>query len=460
MAAFICFIFCVRKEALAKVHFELIPNMYELGLFKRALESRRRLRITALCALLGLTAIYACVGWVVHYVSLSALLNFLLIIFVYILSLFVGYLCALVFGDIYFAGPWRKKMILGAKYIPEDLEEQQALLRNKNGHFIIVWFVCVVALGAGCDFVTGGHIRWYQSIGGVVHSLQSPDASERAHVLKTISNPYHSERWEIAEIRDLVRVRILDEDSEVRAWASYLAGKSNLSEGADDLMQVLKAPESSSLAKQEAAIALGRMEWKPARALLLSTLRESFNRDHGDKEVVPAIFYAFYEMKDGMAATEAVNILDLCLEKRDCSSEILQYGFFYLKSMKVKAGAKLSFKYLSSSGLSDEMRCYATDILRFTASAEDVPAMKREFEKAPVYAECPVVYRKYHQEAAIILFEADPLRALLVRAIGNMMNPDDFDWIWVIGSNASEHLTTRKVAEIYTRAMKDRKLVK
>lgn len=434
--------------------------MYELGLFKKALSSRKRLRITALISVLLLTGGFALSGYLIHYVILTMLPNTLLIIGIYACVLVVGYICALVIGDIYFAGPWRKKMILGEKYIPDDLEDQQALLRNKNGYFILFWVICIVALGLGCDFITGGHIRWYQTVGGVVHSMQSPDAHERAKVLETISNPFHSERWEIPEIRSLIHQMILDKDPEVRAWAAYIAGKANLSEGAEDLMTALKEPNSTPHAKQEAIIALGRIEWKPARPLLLSTLRQTFETNHSDTQIVPAIFYTFYSLKDTMAATEAVNILNICLEKRDCSSEILQYGFFYLKSLKIKDGANLSFKYLSAADLPDEMRCYATDILRFTASPGDVPAMKREFEKAPIYAECPVVYRKYHGEAAIILFEDDPLRGLLLRAIGNMMNPDDFDWIWMIGNNQSEHMTTRKIAEIYTRAMQERCIVK
>lgn len=445
---------------MAKQYIELIPNMYELGLFKKALTSRKRLRITALIAVIALTALFAVVGLTVHYLCTYTLPNVLLIIFAYITTLFVGYICALVVGDIYFAGPWRKKMILGSKFIPDDLEEQQTLLRNKNGHFILFWLFFVVLLGAGCDYITGGHIHWYQSIGGIVHSMKSEDAQERAKVLETLSNPFHSKRWEIPEIRELIQALILDEDDQVRAWAAYFAGRAKLSEGAEDLMTALKDTQYTANARKEAAIALGRLEWKPARALLLSTLRQTFAQNHNDSELVPAILYTFYQLKETMASTETINILNVCLEKRDCSEAILQYGFFYLKSLKIKEGAKLSFQYLATPDLPDNMRCYATDILRFTASKTDVPAMKREFEKAPVYAECPVVYRKYHQEAAIILFEDDPLRGLLLRAIGNIMDPNDYDWIWMIGDNQSEHMTTRKIAEIYTRAMQERGIVK
>ena len=71
-----------------------------------------------------------------------------------------------------------------------------------------------------------------------------------------------------------------------------------------------------------------------------------------------------------------------------------------------------------------------------------------------------MVYRKYHEEPAIILFERDPLRALYLRSIGNQMDGADFDWIWTVGSNVKENAMTRKVAETYTRAMQERGIVK
>ena len=79
--------------------------------------------------------------------------------------------------------------------------------------------------------------------------------------------------------------------------------------------------------------------------------------------------------------------------------------------------------------------------------------MKQAFEKVASNDNCPIVYRKYHEEAAIILFEDDPMRALFVRSIGNLMDADDYDWIWSVGANDSENQQTRKVAEMYTKAM-------
>ena len=164
-------------------------------------------------------------------------------------------------------------------------------------------------------------------------------------------------------------------------------------------------------------------------------------------------------MKDTMATGAAMKIIDTCAHQT-CSSPVLQYAFFYLKSMHFESAAPMCLDILGMPEVSHEMRCYAADILRFTATSSEVAGMKRAFEKIDSNDNCPIVYRKYHEEAAIILFEDDPMRALLVRAVGNLMDASDYDWIWSIGSNVSENMQTRKVAEMYTKAMRTKGIVK
>ena len=142
--------------------------MYELGFFKKTLQSRKRLRITALCAILGLTAAFGAGGFYIHDYSTSSTVNAVIIVVLYISAIVVGYLCALTVGDIIFSGPWREKMIKGAKFIPENVEDQKALLKNRNIYFILVWVLSIVALIFGCDFCTGGGIHWYHNVGGVI----------------------------------------------------------------------------------------------------------------------------------------------------------------------------------------------------------------------------------------------------------------------------------------------------
>ncbi len=442
------------------VPIEIIPNMYELGMFKKTLSSRKRLRLTALFSVLGVCAAFGGVGYFLRNISVWSGINIILIVVLFLAGIFVSYVVALAIGDAVFAGPWRKKMMLGSKYIPDSLEEQTALLKNKNITFLLIWCGSIAVILFGCDICTGGSIRWYQNVGGTIVSMKSPEASERLFILKTISNPYYSEKWQNDDIRDHTRQLLLDENPEVQQWAAYLAGRAKISEAHEELVKLFKNNEADVVSRREAAIALGRIDWKLGRASLFQVLKSEFAKNHQEKELVPAILYAFYSMKDSMAAPETIQMLRVCLEQRDCSSEILQYAFFYLKSLKVKDAAALSFTYLDTPSITPEERCYASDILRFTAGKSDVARLKQEFDKTPSDIECPVVYRKYHEEPAIILFERDPLRALYLRSIGNQMDGADFDWIWTVGSNVKENAMTRKVAETYTRAMQERGIVK
>ena len=440
------------------IHIELIPNMYEIGVFRPAMATRRRLRIITIGAIAVLCLVFWGVGTFIHH-SASFFVNLALIIAAYIGVLLVAYLLAVTIGDIVFSGPWLEKMYKGPSFIPEDVQDQAALLKNKNIYFILMWVFSIVVLGLGCDFCTGRNVHWYQNIGSGLVLLKSDDPGEQFNALEKLSNPFHAEKWKDEEIQAQAISMLNASDEKVRAQAAYLVGYARMPDGEQTLISILTDAGANKHTRSEAAIALGRLDWKPARGQLSSELRRSFAQDHSDTELVPSILYAFYEMKDRAVASEAIQILNTCLEKQDCSLQIYQYAFFYLKSLKIADASAVSFKYLSSQ-IPLEQRCYAADMLRFASTQSDVPEMKRVFEQTPQTSQCAVVFRKYHSEAAIILFEQDPMRSLLLRAVGNYFDPKDYDWIWMIGSNKNENDLTRKVAEMYTREMLDRGLVK
>ena len=440
-------------------HIELIPNMYDLGLFKKSLQSRKRLRLTTLAAVILLCALFGGIGCFIRYISGWFWINVLLIIFVYICVLIVALLLALTIGDVVFAGPWREKMARGAKYMPDDVNEQKALLKNKNIYFILIWGISIVVLGFGCDLVTGGNIRWYQSVGSSITMLKSDDPHDRVVLMRSLANVYYSDTWKKEDVRDVIIGCLDDSDEEVRTLAAYICGKAKYTDAVDGLIKMVRNADESEVTRGEAAIALGRMEWKPARPVLISTLRDEMAHHPEHTNLVPSIFYAFYEMKDSALSQDVIRILSVCLDEKNCSEEVYQYAFFYLKSLKNSETSETAFKYVESD-MPQSIKCYAVDSLRFASKKTDIPRMKELFDQIPSDVTCPVIYRKYHEEAAVVLFEEDPMRALLVRAIGNYMVPENYDWIWMVGSNTAENPSTRKVAEIYTRAMIDKGLLK
>ena len=270
---------------------------------------------------------------------------------------------------------------------------------------------------------------------------------------------YYSDLWRLEDVRNAIIEALDDPNPEVSASAAYICGKAKYVDAVDGLIKLLKNNQADNTARSEAAIALGRMEWKPARRELIALLRQEFANHPDNTTFLTAIIYAFYEMRDPAVSHDVLQILTTCLDNRNCHEELYQYAFFYLKSLKIAEASELSFKYIDSD-ISTSIKCYAVDNLRFASKKTDVPHMKEVFEKTQSDTTCQVVYRKFHEEASIILFEEDPMRALLVRAIGNYMNPDDYDWIWMVGSNTSENPMTRKVAEIYTRAMIEKGITK
>ncbi len=437
---------------------EIIPDVYTIGLFKKTLSSRKRLRVTTGVALVSLWVAFFALGWFLHDVSEWPNLNLVLLLLLMAGLIVTSYLLALTVGDAFFPGPWREKM-RDPKFVPEQIDDQVALLKNRNGYFIATWFVCLVALFFVSDRMTGSMISWYSNCGGALASLRSDDASERLASLYALTNPLRTTAWEDDGIRQQIQIILEDpnEGDDVVALAAYVAGRAIMVNTADALTAVLKNTARSEHARAEAAATLGRLDWKPARGAMITVMNQTFTQDPMNHELIPSIIYAFsYAMKDDSAVQPVMQKLETCLSTA-CSDEILQYGFFYLKSMRSTQAAPLAFKYIDDAQQPAAHRCWAADSLRFISEPKHIAEMKMRFDRTSRELVCADVFHKYHQEAAVVLFENDPMRSLYVRAVGNHMQPSDYDWIWVIGSDENELLSTRKVAEVYTRAMNAKK---
>lgn len=443
---------------------EIVPDVYTLGLFKKTLSSRRRLRVTTLVAVVSTWLLFWLLSQFILNVSEWPTLNLILLISLMGVVLFVAYLIALMIGDVIFSGPWREKMRQGTRFVPATVEDEAALLKNKPFYFILLWVVCIIVMFYASDLVSGRIVSWYSSVGSILTSMRSDNVEDRRVALRILMNPLKEKAWNDPKLREKLVEVVGDEDPEVASLAAYVSGRALAVEAADALLKNSTNTALDEHVRAEAVTALGRLDWKPARGELLRLLNETFRADPMNKELTPAIIYAFYDMKESLAVQPVVDILDTCLEKT-CSDEIIQYAFFYLKLRNATQGAQTAFHYIDRPDIPLSRRCLAADSLRFIAEPKHVADMKIRFDRTPLEDQCEDVFRKYHQEAAVILFEHDPMRALYVRAVGNIMleskdnlkRKKDYDWIWVIGSDERENPYTRKVAEIYTRAMNEKK---
>lgn len=459
---------------------EVVPDAFSIGLFKKTLATRKRLRITTAIALGGLWLLFMIMSWFLRGVSAWPTLNVVLLIALMGGVIFTSYLLALTIGDAIFPGPWREKMRLGDKFVPDNIDEQAALLKNKSIYFILLWFGCILITLFGCDFASGRVVTWYSNAGGALAALRSDDAADRRASLEALTNPLRTTAWKDDGIRaELIRC-FSDPDPEVAALAQYVAGRaftlpdetdadqddetdsqnddgSLILQAADALIANLKNDALDEHVRAEAAATLGRIGWIKARPALLATLKAEFAADPTRHELLPAILYTFTELKDKAAVYPVVDILEKCLSTT-CSEELTRYAFFYLKMEEAAQGAKVAFDYIDAPNQPDAVKCYAASSLRFTAEPAMIADLKLRFDRTPVELKCEDTFRKYHQEASILLFEHDHMRALYIRAVGNHMRKADYDWIYAIGSDESEPVETRKVAEIYTRAMNEKKL--
>ncbi len=435
---------------------EVVPDAFSIGLFKGTLASRKRLRITTAISVVALWGAFMFMSWFLRSYSVWPVLNIFLLIALMGGVIFISYLVALTIGDAVFPGPWREKMRLGNRFVPENINDEAALLKNKSIYFILLWVVSILCVLFGCDFASGRVVTWYSNVGGALVSLKSDDPADKRASLEALTNPLRTTAWNDEAVRTEIVNCIADPHPEVAALAAYVAGRAEIVEAADALIANVKNKNLDEHARAEAASALGRINWKPARGALISTLNASFAENPKNKELIPAILYAFFDIeKDQMAVQPAMHMLDTCLQT-ECSDEILQYAFFYLKSVKTQQSNALAFKYIDNPTIPVKTKCLAADSLRFTAAVSNIPDLKMRYDRTPIDDQCDDVFRKYHMEAAIQMFEHDSLRALYIRAVGNHMRKADYDWIYAIGTDQNEKPETRKVCEIYTRAMNEK----
>jgi hypothetical protein len=426
----------------------IVPEAHSIGLFRPILRSRRRLQVSAAAIISGQCILLWAVGYLVENYSRSAGLNIIVIACLSATLLATGYVLALVLGDLFFPGPWREKMYHGESFVPTKFEEQAALLKNHGIYFIILWVLCSIGGTLAIDYVTGGFLARYQRTGSVLTMMKSELESDRLNALDIFASPLSSRRWEQPELRAQNLIMLSDESTEVRAMSAYVAGRISNAEASEILISLLN--DDDDAVRSEASIALGRLQWLAARSELLATLKRDF--EEKNYETASNILYALSLLGDKSVATPVQGYLERCYNTQ-CDTVFLAYAFYLLKTLQASSSVNISIKFLTKEDATNELRCYAADALRYTAKPRDIPMLKEQFELAAPMQECAPFYKKHHSEAAVLLFDSEPLRAKLLRAVGNQKDTRQYDWIWRVGSNTAEHPQTRKAAEIYTRAM-------
>ncbi len=383
----------------------------------------------------------------------SPVTNLFIISFVLTGLIIAAYFVALLIGDLFFPGRWRERVLLGRKFEPKDWEEEKAYVKEYNTPFFIILIVALLTLTWFSQLITGGFLSYYQDLGFALTLMRSEDPDDRLMGLEEMANPFRERSWADPQLHEQVAILVNDSAPEVQKKAIYVAGRLQVVQAGEALVHVFRESEHPDV-RGEAAMALGRLEWDRALAYMVARLRA---KDVPEIEVL-GILHGFAMMEDARAGDGVAAFLGGCSgegESRSLSEDEVIAAFYAMRKMGHESGSEVSLEVLGGTLCAPNMleRCAAADSLRYVATKEDMTAVQRTYRDIPPQAECEYAMWRYHEEKALEIVEKGPLRAKLVRTIGNQKDNDAYEWIWAVGADESEHPETRKVAETYAREM-------
>lgn len=434
--------------------FKFFVRVADIGLFQSVIQTRARLMVSALAAtLIALGMIYVGSAWM-RESSASAMMNVLFISLMLTGLIVASYIDALLLGDLFFPGKWRERVLLGHEVnLDEELDE--TVIKEYNPHFMIVLMALIFVLFWVSQKITDGYIWYYEDVGFAITLMRSDDADERYFALEEISNPLRTPVWQNTELHKQITVLVDDPEPRVRVMAVYVAGRLDVTSASERILKHFRETDSSEL-RAEAAIALGRLKWKAAIPHLSSHLaKPSIVSD----EAVGILrgFSFFGSADEGAAGPTIVSLLEGCNtpDGERLPEAVVINAFYAIKETRFDGGREIAQRYLEGNFCSPSLpeRCSAANALRYIGKPDDIPFLKRAFQGAQRDDYCDANYWKFRKEGLTEIIDKEPLRAKILRAVGNQKDFDTYEWMWSIGANEEEHPETRKVSETYTTEM-------
>ncbi len=435
----------------AKEHkWRLVPRVQDIAFFQSVMTSRKRLlSVTFLITCAELLILFIASRWM-RETSGTPVLNIFIIATILAGMVVAAYFLALTMGDLFFPGRWRERILQGERFVPRDWEEEEAAVKEYNAPFLLIWLLSLLALAGVGHVITSGFLNYYQNLGFALALMRSEDPNDQLLGLEEIANPIREAQWQDERLHEQVRIILEESNPEVLAKAAYVAGRLGVVRAADTLLRHFREHDDPNV-RAEAATALGRMKWEPALAYLSSHLAKSTS-----EEEQLGIINGIALMKDRRAGPAVARLLESCdPSPESLRPKVVQHALWALAQMDFPGGRNAAKAFLLPDSCARDLseRCAAAESLRVIANNEDIAFLQSAFAKAKPDEECAYFMWRYHEEKSIELVEKEPLRAKILRAVGNRKNPNTYEWIWSVGANEEEHHRTRKVAEIYTREM-------
>ena len=420
---------------------KLVSNVSEFGLFRSV--ARTRGRLIAAAALVSAVMVGAGL-FSTHYIieqSSSVGLNIVIITALMIVVMLASYLQALLIGDLFFKGPWREQVILGERTWKTD-PDADVVVSNHNAEFMIVLILLVIGNALLLNFSGGGFLDRYHEEGFFLVRMRSDDPSERLAALRDMSDPTQYELWENGTLRTLIVDTLAqDQDSTVRAQAAWNAGIMKIRPAQKALIAIVEDATQSVEAREEAAVALGRLG--PDEAARRAMERALTGSKPEERDLKLAMLRGL-----GMLAMQGSHEVILPIARDADDEELMIYALWALQRTQSPEARAWVKQTLSDETPEEGKRlCALLDAMKMLSKPEDVSWARKEFLGNVEDTTCErVVWEERDERLHTILF-SDTLRTKYMKIVANSGDGTRYrTWFETIAHDPSQEWSLREAA--------------
>lgn len=424
--------------------FKLVTDVSQWGLLTWPAKTRARLVVcTGAVTVLTVGCAFASAEFILGY-SASVMLNLLLITANMFLLLVAAYLQTILIGDLFFSGPWRKRVFLGEEPDSEnDGSIDVSAVNDHNSEFIVILFLAIIFNAVGLNYATGDFFSQYHDEGFFEVQMRADDPEDRIRALNNIGDPVNNRLWERDGVRRLVVESFDDPDTEVRQRAIWTAGQLEISRARSDLRDIA-GEHHDPATRSKAAFTLGKLGRDSAS-------REVLEQMLPDDEPVEARVGALR----GLAMMEDARSVDAVLEHiDDANEEVMAHAFWALAR-------------IGSSGARDEIReileeedpkettyyCGAMEAFKLVATEEDAEWARRRYRRTDPDKACEEMAFEEPNERIHRVVWGEPLRVKWLKTVGNTDPYEHERWIQRLASDPEEDDHVREIAAEILRQM-------
>ncbi len=439
----------------APPRFKLIANVSEFALLQPLARTRGRLIASALTAYALFFGGGLYVAHAINDTSTSVFLNLALITLVMLLMLIASYIGGMLFGDLFFPGRWRERVLLGQNLqIQADDPEaiDPTLHRDFNAHFLAAVAVITIASYFALNLASDNFLSEYNEMGFHLTRLRSDDEAEKQQALKELARSLYTDRWHEKKVSSAILKELDNPDEQTRRMAMFTVRRtcprSDSHEPRRLVLEVERACLIQALPRLVELLDQGSPDSRADAALTLGAL--------ADRRATPHLARA-------LKAASGNEILSLgairgavLLNDPELAPAITP--FMNADSPLVRAHAFWALGKLKHAEPYDEAmaifekakgvdRCAPLVYLLYVAREADVQRFKDLFlVDREDTSECPhVIWEEVDGEKTYIIFK-ESQRGKYLKYVANAVGIKERDWFVYVASDQEMPYELRKLA--------------